>query len=108
MTGKRKILRNAIKMVTRNLLYNPLFQEVAQSPEEPRLLLELKVLRTLLTFSQIPNADLEEIPKSWTQTTSDAPRDQLLSTNLRKLRSKITLVFYAKILNQMPDTRLLP
>ena len=91
----------------RSSLFNLLFQEVAQSPVAPRLPLELTVLKTSLTFSQTPNADLVEMPKLLKQTMSDAQRDQLLSTNLKKLKLKITPVYYAKIPKQTQDTKLL-
>lgn len=107
MTGRKKILKKGIKMVMRSSLFNLLFQEVAQSPVAPRLPLELTVLKTSLTFSQTPNADLVEMPKLLKQIMSDAQRDQLLSTNLKKLKLKITPVYYAKIPNQTQDTKLL-
>ena len=107
MTGRKKILNKGIKMVMRSSLYNLLSQEVDQSLVVLRSPSELKVLKTLLTSSQTPNADLVEMPKLLKQTTSDAQRDQLLSTNLKKLKLKITHAYYAKIPQPIQDTKLL-
>ena len=107
MTGRKKTSRKGIKMVMRSSLFNPLFQEVDQSLVAPRSLLELRVSKTLLISSQTPNVDLVEMPKLLKQIMSDAQRDQLLSTNLKKLKLKITPVYYAKIPKQTQDTKLL-
>lgn len=107
MTGRKKTSRKGIKMVMRSSLFNPLFQEVDQSLVAPRSLLELRVSKTLLISSQTPNVDLVEMPKLLKQIMSDAQRDQLLSTNLKKLKLKITHAYYAKIPLPTQDTKLL-
>jgi hypothetical protein len=107
MIGRKKILRRDIKKVMKGSLYNLLYQEVDQSPVAPELKLELKVLKTSLIFSQIQNADLVVIVKLSKQTTSDVPRNQLLSTNLRNHKLKISPVYYARTPYLMPDMKLL-
>jgi hypothetical protein len=97
MIGRKKILRRDIKKVMKGSLYNLLYQEVDQSPEELRLQLELKVLKTSSTFSQIQNVDLVVMLKLLKQTTSDAQRNHLLSMNLKNHKLKISPVYYARI-----------